>query len=232
METFIHILLVEDDENLGFVTKDNLEMRGYQVNWAKNGQEGYEQFLADKYDLCMVDVMMPQKDGFELARDIRKVNEEVPLFFLTAKSLPEDKIRGLKIGADDYITKPFNMDELVLRIENTLKRTRFRENLQTRDVFTIGQFTFNARNYELTIDNETHKLTKKEAELLRLLCLHEGEVLEREVALRVVWGNDDYFLGRSMDVFITKLRKYLKADPNVSIENMHGIGFTLRTEPE
>ncbi len=227
MDTYISILLVEDDENLGFITQDGLTEHGYHVTWAKDGQAGYEAFQAGKFDLCIFDVMMPKKDGFELARDIRKHNSEVPIFFLTAKGLQNDRIEGLSIGADDYITKPFDMDELCIRIDNMLKRTKFASEQQTKEVFTLGNITFDSKNLTLQYDNESHKLTKKESELLRLLCLHENEVLERDVALRIVWGDDDYFLGRSMDVFITKLRKYLKPDPRITITNVHGVGFKL-----
>lgn len=225
------ILLVEDDQNLGFVTKDNLEERGYSVVWAQDGQEGYEKFHDTQYDICILDVMLPKKDGFELGKDIRKIDEEVPIFYLTAKSLMEDKIEGLKIGADDYISKPFSIEELCLRIDNILKRTKFKPSEEAiKDVFQLGSFSFDYRNLQLIYDNETQNLTKKEAELLRLLCLHQDKVLERETALRIVWGNDDYFLGRSMDVFITKLRKYLKRDDKVKINNVHGVGFKLTVE--
>ena len=227
METYISILLAEDDENLGFITKEGLIDHGYKVTWAKDGQAGYEAFQADKFDLCIFDVMMPKKDGFSLARDIRKHNTEVPIFFLTAKGLQQDRIEGLTIGADDYITKPFDMAELCLRIDNMLKRTKFSSEQQSKEIFTLGAITFESKNLLLQFGNDSHKLTKKESELLRLLCLHENEVLERDVALRIVWGDDDYFLGRSMDVFITKLRKYLKPEPKITITNVHGVGFKL-----
>jgi DNA-binding response OmpR family regulator len=227
MNKYVAILLVEDDENLGFVTKDALEERGYHVTWAKDGQEGLELFLAGKFDLCILDVMLPKKDGFQLARDIKHANSVVPIFFLTAKTLQEDKLQGLSIGADQYITKPFDMDELYLRIENILKRTLFLETVPDTDVFEIGKFVFDSKNMVLKFGDHIQNLTKKEGDLLRLLALTPNEILEREMALRIVWGNDDYFLGRSMDVFITKLRKYLKSDPSVSIENIHGIGFKL-----
>ena len=231
MENIVKILLVEDDQNLGFVTQDNLEERGYSVVWAKDGQEGYEKFHESTYDICILDVMLPKKDGFELGKDIRKIDDNVPIFYLTAKSLMEDKIEGLKIGADDYITKPFSIEELCLRIDNILKRTKFKASEEAvKDVFELGKFSFDYRNLQLQYDNETQNLTKKEAELLRLLCLHQDQVLERETALRIVWGNDDYFLGRSMDVFITKLRKYLKRDLQVKINNIHGVGFKLTVE--
>ncbi len=227
MDTYISLLLVEDDENLGFIIQEGLEEHGYRVTRAKDGQAGYEAFQSDKFDLCILDVMMPKKDGFTLAKEIRTSNTEVPIFFLTAKGLKDDRIEGLSIGADDYITKPFDMDELCLRIDNMLKRTKFADQQNTKEIFELGSITFDSKNLILHIENETQKLTKKESELLRLLCLHQNEVLERDVALRIVWGDDDYFLGRSMDVFITKLRKYLRPEPKISITNVHGVGFTL-----
>ena len=232
-----HVLLVEDDANLGFVIKDNLLEAGYQVDLCPDGKEGYQAFLQRyskgpeyAYQLCILDVMMPKKDGFSLAEDIRKSDEEVPIIFLTAKSMAEDKIQGLRLGADDYITKPFNIEELLLRIEAILKRTTRPaepEDAAPKDVFELGQLQFDYLNYELNVNGSTKKLTKKEAELLRLLCIRKNEVLEREMALKIVWGADDYFLGRSMDVFITKLRKHLKADARIKIENVHGVGFRL-----
>ena len=228
----VSILFVEDDESLGFVTKDNLEEAGFHVVWAKDGQEGYESFLSHNFDLCVLDVMLPKRDGFELAKMIREQDENVALFFLTAKSLPEDRIQGLKLGADDYISKPFSMDELCLRIENTLKRTKFNQEAdQNRDVFELGEFKLHYKELLLSHPDQDQKLTKKEADLLRLLCIHQDQVLERDTALRIVWGDDDYFLGRSMDVFITKLRKYLKLDPTLKISNIHGVGFKLEKVP-
>ncbi|MDR9486407.1 response regulator transcription factor [Salibacter sp.] len=222
-----HLLLVEDDENLGFVTKDNLEEKGYTVEWAKDGQEGYERFYADKYDLCIFDVMLPKKDGFTLAREIKDTNPEMPFFFLTAKTLQDDKIEGLTIGADDYITKPFDMEELVLRIDNMLTRLHGSDHDTDKKIFHLGSVEFDTQNHTLTRDEETETLTKKESELLRLLCINQNRVLERNTALRIIWGDDDYFLGRSMDVFITKLRKRLKGEESITIENVHGIGFKL-----
>ena len=227
------ILLVEDDVNLGFVIADNLRDAGFEVDLCEDGELGYQQFLTKEYQLCVLDVMMPKKDGFALAADIRKSNQQVPIIFLTAKSLAEDKIQGFKTGADDYITKPFNMEELVLRISAILKRTQVPEEATEttqKDVFTIGAYTFDYRNLELKHAEESKQLTKKEADLLRLLCIRENEVLERQMALNIVWGTDDYFLGRSMDVFITKLRKHLKCDANLKIENVHGVGFRLVTK--
>lgn len=232
------VLLVEDDENLGFVIKDTLLDAGYEVDLCNDGRKGHEAFLQRLskgpeagYKLCILDVMMPKKDGFELAEDIRKSDTDVPIVFLTAKGMAEDKITGLRLGADDYITKPFNIEELLLRIEAILKRTtrpaEAQEEQGQKDVFQLGNYTFNYLNYELHLNGQTKSLTKKEADLLRLLCIRQNEVLEREMALNIVWGSDDYFLGRSMDVFITKLRKHLKGDDRLKIENVHGVGFRL-----
>ena len=224
----ISILLVEDDENLGFVTKEGLEELGYHVVWAKDGVEGYEVFHSSQFNICLIDVMMPKKDGFTLAREIKSVDSDVPIFFLTARALEEDKITGLSIGVDDYLTKPFSLKELNLRIQNVLKRTTGgpKEGIN-KDIYQLGKFTFNYPEQTLQIGEEIKKLTKKESALLRLLCIHQGEILQRNSILRIIWGSDDYFLGRSMDVFITKLRKYLSDDENVTINNIHGVGFKL-----
>ena len=224
----ISILLVEDDENLGFVTQEGLEDKGYHVVWAKDGMEGYETYQASKFNICLIDVMMPKKDGFTLASEIRMIDTNVPIFFLTARASEEDKIKGLTIGVDDYITKPFSIDELDLRIQNMMKRmNQGKEDSQQKDIYTLGAYTFNYPDQTLDIKGEVKKLTKKEAALLRLLCIHQNEVLQRNSILRIIWGSDDYFLGRSMDVFITKLRKYLSEDKSISISNIHGVGFKL-----
>lgn len=223
------ILLVEDDMNLGFVIQDMLRQEGFRVHLSKDGKEGLMQFNKEKYDLCLVDVMMPKKDGFSLAEDIRKTNSEVPIVFLTARDQNEDKIQGLKLGADDYITKPFSSEELVLRIRAILKRVPdFRTDERPRGLYTVGKYSFDFPNYELKhSDGEKRKLTRKEAELLKLFCEHKGQVLERELVANMVWGDDSYFVGRSMDVFITKLRKYLSKDDSLAITNVHGVGFRL-----
>jgi len=222
------ILLVEDDFNLGFVIQDTLKLEGFKVHLCKDGKEGLLQFNKDEYDLCLLDVMMPKKDGFSLAEDIRKINPDVPIVFLTAKSMPEDKVKGFKTGGDDYITKPFSTEELVLRLRAILKRNpKFREEISEKGFFTIGKYAFDSGNYELRLGEERKKLTKKESELLKLLCEHTGQVLERELLANMIWGDDSYFVGRSMDVFITKLRKYLSGDPSISIVNVHGVGFRL-----
>ncbi len=220
------ILLVEDDMNLGFVIQDNLKMSGYDVHLSQDGKEGLKAFGEGKYDLCLLDVMMPKKDGFSLAEDIRKIDKEVPIMFLTAKTMTEDKIKGFKAGADDYITKPFSTDELLLRIEAILRRT-MKGAEASKDHYKLGSFTYDVSNYTLKHPTAEKKLTKKEAEILKILCEHKDKVIERELVLNLVWGDDSYFNGRSLDVFITKLRKYLKADENVNITNVHGVGFKL-----
>lgn len=222
-----NILLVEDDLNLGFVIQDNLKMEGYHVHLSRDGKEGLKAFNEAKYDICILDVMLPKKDGFSLAEDIRKLSGEVPIVFLTAKSMTEDKIKGFKAGADDYITKPFSMDEFSLRIEAILKRAGI--SIQTnKNGFTLGKYFFDSSNYKLSIgDREIKKLTKKEADILRILCEQKGNVVERELILNLVWGDDSYFNGRSLDVFITKLRKYLNEDDSINIKNIHGVGFVI-----
>lgn len=225
------ILLVEDDLNLGFVIQDTLKMEGFKVHLCKDGKEGLLQFNKESYDLCLLDVMMPKKDGFSLAEDIRKINQDIPVVFLTAKGMAEDKIKGLKLGADDYITKPFSSEELILRIKAILKRNpKYRDEGKSKSRFTIGIFQFDASNFELSTADSKRKLTKKEAELLKLLAEHQGQVIEREILANMIWGDDSYFVGRSMDVFITKLRKYLSADPAIAITNVHGVGFRLEVK--
>ncbi|MEX2595848.1 MAG: response regulator transcription factor [Salibacteraceae bacterium] len=225
----LKILLVEDDLNLSFVIQDHLRNEGYSVDLEKDGFSGFQKFYNNGYDLCILDVMLPKKDGFTLAEDIRKMDYDVPILFLTAKSMTEDKIKGFQLGADDYLTKPFSFEELDLRIKAILKRAKPSDgsDQNQRDVFQIGNFTFDYKNLNLKHSVENRTLTKKEAELLRMLCLHQDEVLTREMALTVVWGSDDYFLGRSMDVFITKLRKYLSHDERIKIMNVHGVGFKM-----
>lgn len=220
------ILLVEDDTNLGNLLLDSLEIKNYDVTLKRNGEEGLTEFKNGKYDMCLFDVMMPKKDGFTLAKDVRRINGQVPIVFLTAKSLKEDAIEGLKIGADDYITKPFSMEELLLRMDNIFKRLPKTE-VSDQNEFKIGKFDFNNTNRTLTLGGNSVKLTTKESELLKMLALHIDRVLEREVALNAVWGTDSYFAGRSMDVYIAKLRKYLKEDPSVEVLNIHGTGFKM-----
>lgn len=222
------VFLVEDDESLAFVIQDNLEQQGFIVAGFPDGESALRAFYNSEFDLCILDVMLPKMDGFALAREIRKANKKVPIIFLTARAMKEDKIEGFKLGADDYITKPFSIEELELRIEVLLKRV-YGEQHEEGQVYSIGSFTFDYRNLVLIKDGEKQSLTQKEGKLLRLLAIHPNEVLTREKALEVVWGEADYFSGRSMDVYISKLRKYLKADPSVSIENIHGVGFKLTT---
>jgi two-component system OmpR family response regulator len=232
MNDKIRILLVEDDPNLSLDLQDDLEMLGYDVELCHDGVEGLKAYKRKKFELCIFDVMMPKKDGFSLAEEIRFQNKIIPIIFLTAKSLKEDKIKGFQLGCDDYITKPFITEELSLRIKAILKRCQLTDGSKTEmdQKFEIGIFTFDYESMKLrTIDTE-QGLTKKEAGLLRLLCVHKNKLLTREVALKTIWGENDYFIGRSMDVFITKLRKYLKADPTISITNVHGTGFKLEVE--
>ncbi|MCI0694570.1 response regulator transcription factor [candidate division KSB1 bacterium] len=221
------ILLIEDDPNLGFILNENLELQGFKVKLCANGEEGLTAYHRDGFDLCLIDVMLPKKDGFTLAREIRKTNRDIPIIFLTAKSLKDDRIEGFKIGGDDYITKPFSMEELVLRIQAVLKRTKPAAEHKGKNIFAIGNYTFDYEQQNLQISGKPQKLTSKEAELLKLLCLHINDTLERELALKLVWGEASYFNGRSMDVFISKLRKYLQEDGNVEIMNVHGRGFKL-----
>lgn len=219
------ILLVEDDESLGFVVSDNLRQK-FNVDLAKDGKKGLEQFKNNKYDICLLDVMLPELDGFALGKSIRTLDQQIPIIFLTAKSMEQDKIEGFQIGADDYITKPFSMAELELRIEAILKRTGVTNNEQI-STDMIGKYQFNFQNQLLTFDKEGKTLTKKEAHVLKLLAESKNNVVKREDILTEVWGEDDYFLGRSLDVFITRLRKYLKQDASIQIINVHGVGFKL-----
>ncbi|HMN05304.1 MAG TPA: response regulator transcription factor [Flavobacteriales bacterium] len=226
------LLLVEDDENLGFVVQDALGRHGYAVHLFRDGKEGLLHFNRNHYDLCLLDVMLPQKDGLSLAEDIRVTNSQVPIIFLTAKGQAEDRIAGFKAGGDDYITKPFSIEELVLRIEAILRRT-MENGIETadRDIFKLGAFTFDDRNKVLIHPQEERRLTKKEAAVLRLLSQQQDQVLPRELLLNMVWGDDSYFLGRSLDVFISRLRKYLRHDPRVRIVNVHGVGFKMQVDP-
>lgn len=220
------ILLCEDDENLGMLLREYLEAKGYLTELCADGEAGYKAFLTRKFDLCVFDVMMPRKDGFSLARDIRQGNVEVPIIFLTAKTLKEDILEGFKIGADDYLTKPFSMEELTFRIEAILRRVKGKKN-RNRTFYNIGRFTFDTQKQLLSLEGEVTKLTTKESELLGLLCAHANEILQREFALKTIWIDDNYFNARSMDVYITKLRKHLRPDPTVEIINIHGKGYKL-----
>lgn len=222
------ILLAEDDPNLGFVIKDNLSIKGYEVTLCVNGEDAFTVFEKQLFDVCILDVMMPKKDGFTVAQQIRKINPQIPILFVTAKSMLEDKITGFESGGDDYIVKPFSMEELVLRIEVFLRRSNTQPIEQH---YSLGTYTFDCRNYTLYHSAGEKSLTQKEAEVLKLLCENRNLVLKREEILKKVWGSDDYFMGRSMDVFISKLRKYLKDDPSIQIINYHGVGFKLEVAP-
>ena len=221
------ILLVEDDSNLGFVVKDNLMKDGFDPVLCIDGNQGLKQFLHHKFDLCVLDVMLPEKDGFTLAEDIRNHDRDIPILFLTAKSMIEDKIKGFEIGGDDYLTKPFEYPELSARIKAILKRSVGTDQPVDKSEFKIGIYTYDSENLMLHWGEEVQKLTKKEGQILKLLCMHQGQVVKRNFILNKVWGKDDYFSGRSMDVFISKLRKYLCADSSIEIANLHGVGFKL-----
>lgn len=218
------ILLVEDDPTLSYVVKDKLQNNGYDVVHCPDGETGWQQFLKHNFDICLLDVVLPKKDGMALANQIRQKNESIPILLLTSKSLDDDKIAGFKSGADDYITKPFNMQELLLRLEVFLKRTKKKED-DGPTQFKIGNLEFDFANLSLKGGKKEHQLTQREADLIRYLCLNANKVLKRDEILLHVWGKEDYFLGRSMDVFITKVRKYLKEQPGVELQTIHGIGF-------
>jgi DNA-binding response OmpR family regulator len=220
------ILLVEDDPNLGFVIKDNLLLKGYDVTLRQDGESAEQVFRQESFDLCVFDIMMPKKDGFSLARTIREKDRNIPILFVTAKTMLEDKIEGFQAGGDDYITKPFSMEELCLRIEVFLKRTTTTK----ESIVPLGDYVFDKQNLMLKHPGGNKTLTQKESDVLSLLCQHRDRVLKREEILKQVWGDDDYFLGRSMDVFISKLRKYLRDDPAVQIVNYHGVGFRLEVK--
>jgi two-component system OmpR family response regulator len=221
----INVLLAEDDENLGSLLKEYLIAKGYTTDWFVNGDIAYKNFIKNHYDLCILDVMMPVKDGISLAKDIRMLNATLPIIFLTAKSQKDDILEGFKAGCDDYITKPFSMEELLYRIEAILRRTHTQPSKQAE--FAIGKFHFDAEKQTLNYGSSDTKLTTKESDLLRLLCLNKNSVLERNFALKTIWIDDNYFNARSMDVYIAKLRKYLKDDDSIEIMNIHGKGFKL-----
>ena len=223
----VNILLAEDDFNLGFVIVDQLKLDGYQVTLATDGMDALLRFNEKVFHLCIFDVMMPKKDGFTLASDIRKINSEIPILILTAKTMTEDKVQGFKSGGDDYLTKPFSVEELQLRIKALLKRVNIKMDKPEDKVLPLGIFLFDTENICLIINETKRSLTKKEAQILKLLYKFKGQVLPREVILNAVWGQDDYFVGRSLDVFITKLRKYLRDDESITLSNIHGVGFKL-----
>ncbi|MBN1791162.1 MAG: response regulator transcription factor [Bacteroidales bacterium] len=223
----IKILLAEDDENLGMLLREYLIVKSYDADWFINGEKAYKSFIKTHYDLCILDVMMPVKDGYTLAKEIRLTNAEIPIIFLTAKSLKEDIIEGFKAGADDYICKPFSMEELLFRVEAVIRRTRKDAAGIQQSEYKIGDYVFSPNTQLLRYGNTEHKLTTKESDLLKLLCANKNMILDRNFALKTIWVDDNYFNARSMDVYIAKLRKYLKEDPRVQIINVHGKGFKL-----
>lgn len=220
------ILLAEDDENLGMLLTEYLQARNFEADLFGDGEKAFRSFEKNHYDICILDIMMPVKDGFTLAKEIRMINSDIPIIFLTAKSMKEDVIEGFRIGADDYITKPFSMEELIFRIEAILRRTK-NEGADKQTVFKLGNYTFDSSRQLLIRGTAERKLTTKESDLLRLLCLNKNRILERNFALKSIWMDDTYFNARSMDVYITKLRKYLKDDPDIQIMNIHGKGYKL-----
>ena len=224
------ILLVEDDPNFGAVLKNYLELNDFEVTLATDGFQGIETFNKDRFNLCILDVMMPRKDGFTLAEEIRDKDERVPLIFLTAKTMKEDMLEGFKSGADDYITKPFDSEVLLFKIKAILKRSNTRGFDLNQKEFEIGKYHFNYDHRTLTMDSKEQKMSPKEADLLRLLCVYKNELLPRQKALKDIWGDDNYFTARSMDVFVTKIRKYFKDDPSIHIMNLHGKGFRMMIE--
>ena len=228
MDHKMKVLLCEDDENLGMLLREYLQAKGYDTELYGDGEAGYKAFMKEKFDICVFDVMMPRKDGFTLAKEIRQTNQDVPIIFLTAKTLKEDILEGFKIGDDDYLTKPFSMEELTFRMEAILRRVKGKKT-RDRTLYRIGSFTFDTQKQILSREGESVKLTTKESELLGLLCAHANEILQRDYALKTIWIDDNYFNARSMDVYITKLRKHLKADENVEIINIHGKGYKLIT---
>ena len=221
----IKILLVEDDVNLGLLISDHLESNGYEVTVADDGAQGLIAYNADVFHLCVLDVMLPKIDGFSLAKDIRKLNSDIPILFLTAKSMTEDKIKGFEVGGDDYLTKPFSVEELQLRVRALLKRAKIDSSEEQPKEVNIGNYVYHFEDQSLVFNDSIKILTKKEAKILNLLYKYKNQVITREIILKGVWGQDDYFVGRSLDVFITKLRKYFKGDSRIVISNLHGVGF-------
>ena len=233
MDSKVKILYVEDDPYLRYVTRDNLENKGYQVIFSTDGEEGWKAFQQEKPDLCILDVMLPKMDGFNLAKMIRKTNTDVPIIFLTARSLKDDKIEGLTIGGDDYITKPYSIEELVLKIEIFLKRSKvFKNTKNDLDDFSLGNYDFKSDTLELVHPDKTIRMTQKEAELIHYFHTFQNRILKRDEILNTIWGDDDYFKGRSLDVFISRLRKYLSLDKKIVIENIHSIGFQMKFKEE
>ena len=227
IKSSLRILLAEDDFDFGTILKQYLEISGFEVVWAKNGQEAFDVFKENKFDICVLDVMMPILDGFALAEKIIDINPEIPFLFLTAKSLKEDKIKGLKLGADDYIIKPCEADELVLRIQNILKRSHL-ISINSNEIIVIGNYKFDIENLQLIHDSKTQRLTDKEAQLIQYLFENKNGLIKREAVLKKIWHSDDFFSGRSLDVFISRIRKYFNEDDAISIETIRGIGFEFK----
>ena len=226
----MELLLVEDDESLGYILKEYLEMNGYSIIWAKDGEEGFQQFGKYEFDLCLLDVMLPLKDGFSLAKDIRAINTHVPIVFLTSRALKVDKLKGFNLGADDYIVKPVDEEELIARIQAIIKRSSMSNGHSDSSFpakFEIGAYTFDYSNQRLIHPEGHQTLTHKEAEIFKRLCINIGQITDRKTTLRDVWGESDYFNRRSMDVYISRLRKYLDKDSRIRILNVHGRGFIL-----
>lgn len=222
------VLLAEDDKNLGSILTSYLEAKGFPTTLCINGQEAFDRFKQGRFDFCIVDVMMPIKDGFTLAKEIRMIDQKIPILFLTAKSMQEDKLKGFELGADDYLTKPFSMEELLMRMRAIIRRSQDNKTEETAvSHYRLGNFEFDYNRQILKSKNEEQKLTSKESELLKLLCENINQVLDRSIALKKIWLDDSYFNARSMDVYITKLRKYLRSDPTIELLNVHGIGFKL-----
>lgn len=233
MSEKIKVLLAEDDANLGSLLKQYLDAKGFDTTLAVNGKEAFDMFVKKQFDICILDVMMPVKDGFATAKEIRAVNNQIPIVFLTARSQKEDTLEGFSVGADDYITKPFSMEELLARLQAILRRVNNKNIAESQqNEFKIGKYKFDYQHQLLSIGDKSQKLTSKEADLLKLLCLNMNNVLDRSFALNAIWHNDSYFNSRSMDVYITKLRKYLKQDERLEIVNVHGKGFKLLVPSE
>lgn len=226
MNLGIKLLVAEDDPNLGAILKAYLTQKGYTVYLVTDGQQALETYHQGGIDACVLDIMMPIKDGFTVAKEIRRVDKQIPLMFLTARNLEADKLKGFEIGADDYLTKPFSMEELLARINAVIRRS-FDENKPENNIFTIGRFTFDYNHQILSIDGEERRLTSKESELLRLFCINFNQLVDRTSTLQKIWKDDSYFAARSMDVYITRIRRYLRPDPSVQIINVHGVGFRL-----
>ncbi|MEO5572306.1 MAG: response regulator transcription factor [Bacteroidia bacterium] len=224
-EQRIKILLAEDDLNLGILLVDYLEEEGFDVKLCKDGELALKVFQNNSFDLCLLDVMMPKMDGFSLVKEIRLKDKKIPVLFITAKSLKEDKLKGYGLGADDYITKPFDEEELLWKIKAVIRRIPKNKGENKSVIISIGNYTFDFNNQSLTVNGKTKRITEKESDILNYLFVHRNHVIRREEMVKDLWGKEDYFLGRSLDVFITKIRKYLKEDPNLSVENVFGVGF-------